>query len=520
MSENFREQLHHLPDYLGHHIELTVIAVTVGIAISLPLAVWVARCKLARAVTLTVAGVIQTIPALALLALMVPLLGTFGLWPALTALVLYSVLPILRNTVTGLNEVDPDAVEAARGIGMTGVQVLMKVQLPLAAPVIIAGIRTATVWTVGMATLSTPVGQTSLGNYIFSGLQTRNWTAVLFGCVAAAMLAIVLEFLIGVLETSARKHSRPRAVAGVAALAIVLAGGLAVPALGLRPGPAAGPGQASPVPASPRRLVHVGSKPFTEQYVLARLIADQLGRHGFQVQLAESLGSTIAFDALCNDDLDVLIDYTGTIWANYMKRSQTLSAALMMAQVAFWLASNHQVQLLGPVGFENAYCLAMRRDRAAQLGIGSIDELARQADRLKIGSDYEFFNRPEWFKLRDTYALRFDRQVTLDPTFMYPAVVDGQVDLITAYSSDGRIAAFDLAVLEDRHRAFPPYDAVLLLGPAAGQDRDLVAALEPLVGVIDVGTMRLANQWVDVDGLTPTAAARRLAEWLKLAVDK
>ena len=184
-----QEPLAHLPDYLSSHFLLTVAALTVGAAISLPLAALVIQVRRLAGPVLAVASVVQTIPGLALLALMVPLLGRIGVIPALLALILYSVLPILRNTVTGALGVDRDVIEAARGIGMTDGQILRQVRFPLAAPVIVAGLRTATVWTVGTATLSTPVGATSLGNYIFSGLQTQNMSAVLLGCVAAAALA-------------------------------------------------------------------------------------------------------------------------------------------------------------------------------------------------------------------------------------------------------------------------------------------------------------------------------------------
>src|SRR5262249_15313422 len=131
-----------------------------------------------------------------------------GFLPALLALTLYSMLPVLRNTITGLEGVDPAAKMAARGVGMTPWQSLTLVELPVAAPVIMAGIRTAAVWVIGTATLSTPVGQTSLGNYIFTGLQTENWVFVLFGCVAAGGLALVIDRLLALVEDSFADRSR------------------------------------------------------------------------------------------------------------------------------------------------------------------------------------------------------------------------------------------------------------------------------------------------------------------------
>ena len=184
------EQLALLPEYLTSHLQLTLLALLCSTAISLPLGVAITRVRWLETPVLALAGIIQTIPSLALLAIMVPLLASLqlqsiGFLPAFVGLTLYGVLPILRNTVTGIAGVNPAQREAARAVGMTEAQQLRRVELPLALPVIIAGLRTATVWTVGIATLSTPVGATSLGNYIFSGLQTRNYAAVLVGCVAA-----------------------------------------------------------------------------------------------------------------------------------------------------------------------------------------------------------------------------------------------------------------------------------------------------------------------------------------------
>ncbi|MEC7768955.1 MAG: ABC transporter permease, partial [Acidobacteriota bacterium] len=191
------EQLALLPAYLTGHVQLTLVALLLGTIISVPLGIAATRVRWLEQVVLGAAGIIQTVPSLALLAIMVPVLAaiqvqSIGYLPAIIGLTLYSTLPILRNTVIGIAGVDPAYTEAAKGVGMTRGQQLWWVELPLAMPVIVGGLRTSTVWVVGMATLSTPVGATSLGNYIFSGLQTRNYTAVMVGSVAAALLAQLL----------------------------------------------------------------------------------------------------------------------------------------------------------------------------------------------------------------------------------------------------------------------------------------------------------------------------------------
>jgi osmoprotectant transport system permease protein len=498
MSEALTQQLELLPDYLSRHLLLTVTALAIGIGISLPMALVVTRVRALQAPVLMVASAIQTIPSLALLALMVPLLREIGFVPAVLALILYSMLPVIRNTVTGIQEVDHSLIEAGRGLGMTPNQVLLKLQLPLAMPVIIAGIRTATVWVVGIATLSTPVGATSLGNYIFSGLQTQNYTAVLVGCVAAASLALVLDGLIRMMELAAARRSRVLVGVGSFAMLAVLAVGLS-------------PLLFSATRTDSQSSVVIGAKTFTEQYILAQLIADRLQASGFRAQTLESLGSTVAFDALLAGRIDCYVDYTGTIWSNYMKRDEPPGSEAVFAEVKTWLKKAHGIEHIVRLGFENTYALAMRRERAHAMGIRTIDDLVELAPELRLGGDYEFFARPEWRALESKYGLKFRGRVTMDSTLMYAAVATDEVDVITAFSTDGRIPAFDLVLLEDTRGAFPPYDALLLIGAhAATKVPKLARVLEPLRDTIDDEAMRAANKHVDVDGGTVPEAVQLL----------
>jgi osmoprotectant transport system permease protein len=502
MSDALREQLALLPEYLGRHLLLTITALGVGIGISFPLAILVTRVRWLRGPVLGIASAIQTIPSLALLALMVPMLRAIGFLPAVIALTLYSMLPVIRNTVTGIDDVDPDLIEAGRGLGMTPGQLLVKVQIPLAMPVIIAGIRTATVWVVGIATLSTPVGATSLGNFIFSGLQTQNYTAVLVGCGAAAVLALVLDLLIRLMEVASSRRSRTMLIMALAGVVLILGGGLA-PVLLARRG------------VDDRPAVVIGAKTFSEQYILASLIAERLDAAGYRARQLESLGSTVVFDALVAGKVDCYVDYTGTIWANHMKREDRASADDVLREVTAWLREEHGVECLGRLGFENTYALAMRRNEAERLDIATIDDLFRHAPSMKIGGDYEFFGRPEWDRLTSEYELAFTDTVGMDGTLMYSAVMTGEIDVIAAFSTDGRIAANDLVVLDDPRSVFPPYDAVLLLGAAAADDEDLRSALQPLIGAIDDDLMRSANMEVDVQGASVDAVARRLHESIR-----
>src|SRR6202521_5416932 len=273
LDPRIAEALALLPSYLGSHILVSVTALALGIAVSIPLALIAIGNPAWRTVLLGLASIAQTIPGLALLALFYPLLlgiaalserflgvgfSALGFVPSVLALAVYSVLPVLRNTVTGLLGIDAAVNEAALGVGMTRRQSLLRVELPLALPVIMAGVRTAAVWVIGTATLSTPIGQTSLGNYIFTGLQTQNWIFVLFGCAAAALLALAVDQLLDLMEHGMRRRARVRVALGGAGLALIIVAAL-LPGL-----------------ARPHVRYIIGAKTFSEQYILAALIEQRL----------------------------------------------------------------------------------------------------------------------------------------------------------------------------------------------------------------------------------------------------
>jgi osmoprotectant transport system permease protein len=516
MNERFAAAARLLPGYLSQHVLLSLSALILGLVISLPLAVAASRSAAVRWPSLFAASLVQTIPSLALLALFYPLLlalsalsqtwfgrgfPALGFGPSLMALTLYSMLPILRNTVAGLAGVDKAVVEAAQGMGMTDSQRLFWVELPLAAPVIMAGVRTAAVWTIGAATLATSVGQTSLGNYIFSGLQTENWVLVLFGCVAAAALALGADQLLGLIEWGLASRRLWRVWAGVVGLA-------AGAALALSPLLAAGTGPS----------YRIGAKNFSEQAILAQLIGERLRAVRARSEIKDNLGSAVIYRALAAGEIDVYVDYSGTLWANVLKRGDNPGRAAVLAGLKSALARRDGVLLLGPLGFENAYALAMRADRARSLGIASLDDLAAHAPSLVLGSDLEFPSRPEWAAVEKAYGLKFRKLTSYQPTFMYRALADGEADVISAFSSDGRIEADHLTVLPDPRHALPPYDAVILVSPQRAHDERLLGALRPLIGAISVTAMREANYSVDrdADKLTPTRAAANLAAAARL----
>jgi osmoprotectant transport system permease protein len=507
------ETLLGLGDKLAAHVVLAASAIGLGILVALPLAVWASRSPAVSRIALGFASLVQTIPALALLALFFPILlslravfgedlPTLGFLPALLALALYALLPILRNAVTAQANLDPGVLEAADGVGMTGWQKLTLVEAPLSAPFIMAGIRTASVWTIGAATLSTTIGQPSLGDPIFAGLQTQNWALVVAGCLASAGLALVADWLLWWIERGIDERKRWKwlgaliaVVAGVTAALVYQSGG------------------------DDEDTIVIASKQFSEQYILAKLIGSQLEAAGYTVEYRDGLGSAVVHSAVASSSIDISVDYTGTIWTNELRRNDNPGREAMYETIVEWERANTGIRVLGRLGFENAYAFAMREDRAAELGVTSLEELVPYAPQLTVGGDPEFFERPEWISVRDAYGMRFGETRNFSPTFMYNALKSGEADVISAYTSDGRIAADRLVVLSDPREALPSYDAMLMLSPRIAGDEGIARALEPMVGAISVEAMREANFAVDREGegkLSPTEAARELARKIGL----
>jgi osmoprotectant transport system permease protein len=200
-----------------------------------------------------------------------------------------------------------------------------------------------------------------------------------------------------------------------------------------------------------------------------------------------------------------------------MGRRDVIPRQAMIRAIGRWMATGPKTGLVGPLGFENAYALAMRGTDARRLGVVTIADLAREAPKLQLASDLEFLDRPEWAAISSAYGLRFAGMRSYAPSFMYRALTGGQADVISAFSSDGRIAADNLTVLADPKGAVPGYDALLLVAPQRAGDARFLAVLRPLVGAIPVDRMRAANYMVDRDSgkATPEEAARWLAAGLK-----
>ena len=491
------------------HLMLTGLSTAAAVAVGIPIGVVAFHRPQMKSGLLSLVGTLQTIPSLAMLALLLVLFGSIGAGPALVALTLYALLPVVRNTVVGLEGVDASVGEAARGLGMTPWQELRQVRMPLALPVLAAGVRTAAVIGVGIATLSAFIGAGGLGQFINRGLALSDTGLILLGAIPSALLALMVDGSIAGLEwaTDQRRH-RAQRHAGRNALR---AAAFALPlALLLAPG----------VALVGRERLSVGSggsvaictKNFTEQILLGELIAQIVeARTDLSVDRRFGLGGTIVcHNALVAGEVDVYPEYTGTALTAILGRSIEPGAASpgsVFDTVQARYEARFDVRWLPPFGFDNTYVLLASAGTADSLGLGTISDVAPYARDLSLGVTAEFAERPDGYPgFARHYGYAFAETRDLEPGLLYQAVAEGAVDLAFGFATDGRIDAYGLRVLDDDAGFFPPYEAAPVVRiEALAAEPALGAALELMADMLPDSTMRRLN-------LQAESGARSVAE--------
>jgi osmoprotectant transport system permease protein len=487
------------------HMFLVVVATGAAAMVGIPLGILLARRPLFAKPVLATANVVQTIPSLALFGFLIPILGRYGIGrlPAIIALFLYSLLPIIRNTFAGINGVDRSVIEAARGMGMTGWQMLVRVELPLAISVIIAGLRVATVISVGTATIAAAIGAGGLGMYIFRGLRMNDDVLILAGAVPAAIMALLADFLMGLAERAlAPGRPRKRIMLAAAAGALILI--LCFALTSSRPGP--------------RRIV-VGSKDFTEQVILGELVAQALERAGLQVERQFELGGDLCHRFMLEGRIDLYVEYTGTAFTAILKHEPIADTRQVYDRVKSEYSSRWGLEWLKPLGFNNTFAILVRAEVARRLNLKTISDAARFAPQWRAGFGQDFMSRQDGYAgFVRAYGLRFAEQPReMDLSLTYRALAAGQVDIIAGNSTDALIEELGLYQLEDDKRYFPPYEAAPVVRKQILEEYPQVErALEVLAGKINDLQMRRLNYMVDVQKRDFREVAREFLAGLEL----
>ncbi|NER19580.1 MAG: ABC transporter permease subunit [Symploca sp. SIO1C2] len=474
----------------GEHLILVTIAITIAIAIGLPLGILITRKPKLAQLILGLANAVQTIPSLAIFGFLisVPFLGGIGKVPAIVALTLYALLPLIRNTYTGIISIDPAIREAGRGMGMTDRQLLFQVEIPLALGIILAGVRVATVISVGIATIAAAIGGGGLGVFIFRGIAIVNNQLILAGAIPAALIAFGADFALGWLErylTQQKTSNRKLSFVGV--LALLLAGLLLTIALLQNTQPA---------------KITIGSKNYTEQIILGEILAQQIeAETDLKVNRSFNLGGTfICHEAIKAGQIDGYVEYTGTALTAILQQPPITDPQEVYQQVQQVYNDKFQLELMEPLGFENTYALIIRREDAENLQITTLSEAAKYAPQWQPAFGYEFLEREDGYRgLAKTYGLKFKNiPQEMDLGLMYKALAQKKIDIGNATSTDGLIPILDLVVLEDDKKYFPPYEAVPVFNQRTLDKYPyLKDTINQLAGLISAAEMQQMNYEVD-----------------------
>jgi osmoprotectant transport system permease protein len=491
---------------IGQHVKLVAIAIFVAVAIGVPTGILLTRYRAWRGPVLGVANVMQTIPSLALFGFLIPLpfIGGIGSRTALVALVVYSLLPIIRNTITGIMSVEPSVREAAVGMGMTDGQILRQVELPLAMGVIVTGVRVATVIAVGVTTIAAAVGAGGLGVYIFRGLRQYDNNLLLAGALSSALLALAADAALGLVEhrftqrKPVRSRMAPRLAMAVAVVVVVI-GGVAL-------------WRSQKVGDRADKVV-VGSKDFTESTLLAEIIAQMLEQRGVAVERRFELGGNLPHDALVSGTLDLYPEYTGTSYTAILHHAPITDPRAVYSQVKQDYADKFHVEVSPPLGFENTFAILIRGADARDHNLKTISDAAPITTKWRAGFGQDFMSRADGYPgFSKAYGLKFAELREMDLSLTYIALSSRQVDLIAGNSTEGRIATLDLFQLADDRHYFPPYEAVYLVREdALARVPALREVLDKLANSISTEEMRKLNYEIDGNRRDPKEVVR---EWI------
>ncbi|MBY0377526.1 MAG: ABC transporter permease subunit [Gammaproteobacteria bacterium] len=502
LSQFISSQWPALVQKTGQQIYLVAIATFMATLIGIPLAVLAHYDKRLRALILSITNVIQTIPSLALLAFLLPLLG-IGAKPAIIAMALYGLLPIVRATLTGIENISPSLLEAACAMGLTRRQILTVLELPLALPNIISGIKTSAVINVGVATLAAFIGAGGLGDFIMRGLMADNTRLILLGAIPAALLALASDGLIGFIARLSynrrRQKKHYRIIGFTVAIIILLSGGLYFQSLYFH--------------YNRKNTIVIASKNFTESMILAELMAGMIEHHStLKVDRKLNLGSTLICQrAMENKEIDLYPEYTGTAYLLVLHRSyrQGESKDAIYNSVKNTYQKQFDITWLNPFGFNNSAGIAIREDTAKHYQIRTISDLQKMGPHFSIAAPSENLQRPDGAPgIRKAYGLALDNIKEMDISLIYHALAHHQIDAGFVFTTDGRIPKYHLQLLIDNKHIFPGYYAApLVRGAILQKHSELAIILAPLANLLDEKTMQQLNAEVDIYHQTPHEVA-------------
>ena len=471
---------------LLEHLQISLVALLIAIIIGIPLASLLSKSKRWSDIVLQITSIFQTIPSLALLGLFIPLMG-IGTVPAVTALVIYAIFPIVQNTITGLNGIEPSLVEAGTAFGMTKLERLKKFEIPIAMPVIMSGVRTSAVMIIGTATLAALIGAGGLGSFILLGIDRNNPNLILIGAISSAILAILFNTILQYLEKASLKKI-------IYAFTVIVLGLFS----SYLPSIVNSIGKKSDTITIAGKL---GAEPEILINIYKEMIEDQ---SDLNVELKPNFGkTTFLYQAVKSGDIDIYPEFTGTITSSLLNKKPALSnnPKTVYYDAKDGIAKQDQLAFLKPFRYQNTYAVAIPQKLAQEKKIKTISDLKKYQSELKAGFTLEFKDRPDGNKgLQDVYGLNLQVS-TMEPALRYQAIESGKIQVTDAYSTDAELTKYKLQVLEDDKHLFPPYQgAPLMKGELVKKHPEIKEILNKLSGKITEEEMQKMNYQVSVQG--------------------
>ena len=521
----FIQEQNQILSLLIDHINLTLTSVTLAIFIGIPIGILISHFKTMNKAVMGIANTIQAIPSMALLGFLIPFLG-IGVMPSIFMVVLYSLLPIIKNTYTSIEGINPQMIEAAEGIGLTKLQILFKIQIPMALPVIMAGVRISAVTAVGLMTIAAFVGAGGLGYLVFSGIRTANSYQILAGAIPACLLALFIDWSASIIERLVvpkgiiKEDSENKTVSlfekiifSFCIIAILFSTGKTL---------------FEKFSESKIKSITVASKDFTEQIILGNMISELIeNKTDIKVNRKLALGGTqIIFGAINSGEVDMYLDYTGTILIDVLKHdpiSENIKSNDVYDITKKEIEDKYKLYVGAEYAFNNTFALALRKDTITKYNLKTISDLSKVSSQLVLTPTFEFTNRDDGYPgLAKNYkSLIFKDIISMDGALRYQAIDNGKSDVINAFSTDGLIDTYDLVLLEDDKNFFPPYHAVpLVRREIIEKYPELKEIVNSLSEILTNEVMRKLNNEVDTEKKDPQVVAHEFLLENNLILEK
>ena len=479
------------------HILISLLAISIASVLGIILGIIISEYRRFSGLILGTVNILYTIPSIALLGFFITITGV-GNTTALIALIIYALLPIIRSTYTGIVNINPLIIEASEGMGSTKLQQLFKVKLPLALPVLMSGIRNMVTMTIALAGIASFVGAGGLGVAIYRGITTNNSAMTFLGSLLIAILALIFDFILGIIEKRLTNHKRTKYKVNFKLIIL----GLFIIIFGAY----------FSLNSKKDKTINIATKPMTEGYILGQMLTELIEQDtDLKVNMTTGVGGGTSniHPAMVKGEFDLYPEYTGTSWEAVLKKEGSYDES-KFDELQKEYKEKYNLEYVNLYGFNNTYGLAVNKDIAEKYNLKTYSDLAKVSNNLIFGAEYDFFEREDGYKeLQKVYNVDFKKKIDMDIGLKYQAMKDKKIDVMVIFTTDGQLAISDVVVLEDDKKMYPSYRAgTVVRSEILSKYPELKAVLEKLNNILDDKTMADLNYQVESEGKKPEDVAR------------